>query len=121
MMTVEYMNTDPGGALLAAAICCICYNGPIPVDIQESVYTLPVDVRLREILRGLCVCTCVCLRERHKEMVCPLIGKETERLLSGTSPPIGLSQRLENMCGMFIVSVTSRLGCLAYPGKRIPH
>ena len=30
---------------------------------------------------------------------------------------IGLSQRLENMCGMFIVSVTSRLGCLSVPGE----
>ena len=26
---------------------------------HHVLYTLPVDVRLREILQGLCVCTCV--------------------------------------------------------------
>ena len=90
MMTVEYMNTnlqDPGGALLAAAICCILVglNGPPQLTFTTGkhhvLYTLPLDVCLREILRGLCVCTCVCLRERHREMVCPLIGKETESVL----------------------------------------
>ena len=35
----------------------------------------------------------------------------------GKRAAIGLSQRLENMCGMFIVSVTSRLGCLSVPGE----
>ena len=41
-----------------------------PVDIHDHVlYTLPVDVRLREILQGLCVCTCVCLREAQRDGV----------------------------------------------------
>ena len=39
--------------------------------------TLPVNVRLREILQGSCACTCV-LRERHRERVYSLTGKETE-------------------------------------------
>ena len=44
-----------------------------PVDIllgkHHVLYTLPVDVRLREILWGLCVCTCVCLREAQRDGV----------------------------------------------------
>ena len=48
------------------------------VDIHDILVTLPVNVRLREILRGLCVCTCVFERERHRERVYPLTGKETE-------------------------------------------
>ena len=46
-----------------------------PVDIHNILlgkhhvlYTLPVDVRLREILRGLCVCMCVCLREAQRDV-----------------------------------------------------
>ena len=45
-----------------------------PVDMST---TLPVNVHLREILQGSCVCTCV-LRERHRERVYSLTGKETE-------------------------------------------
>ena len=45
-----------------------------PVDMST---TLPVNVRLREILQGSCACTCV-LRVRHRESVYSLTGKETE-------------------------------------------
>ena len=65
---------DPGGALLAVVICYCMLQWANPVDMST---TLPVNVRLREILQGSCACTCV-LRVRHRERVYPLTGKETE-------------------------------------------
>ena len=74
----------PGGALLAAVICCIIIMlKASPVDIHDILLGEHHvhSARYRGVV-CVCVCVCVCiracLRERHREMVCQLIGKEIE-------------------------------------------